>query len=98
MLSEWFSTGSIHMIDRFFGILRSRLRWLRAVSCERMDSDTGGLRRLDRGFTIIELLIVMGIIGTLASIATPRYLIYQEKVKVTIAITDIDFIKRSFKR
>lgn len=46
-------------------------------------------RRLQHGFTLIEILIAMVIIGVLASIAIPSYQDYTEKAKVTIAVAQI---------
>lgn len=46
------------------------------------------------GFTLIELMIVIAIIGTLAAIATPMYLNIMDKVRVTIAISDIKTIEK----
>jgi len=94
MFFVWFSIGPIHMRNRLVETWCSHLSCIGAILNEPIDSDTRGLCRLDRGFTIVELLIIIGIIGTLASIATPRFFIYQEKVKVTIAITDISTIAK----
>jgi len=47
------------------------------------------------GFTLIELMIVVAIIGTLAAIATPMYINIKHKVRVTIAISDIKTIEKS---
>ena len=41
------------------------------------------------GFTIVEILIVVAILGTLASIAVPKYTDYRERIKVAQAVTDI---------
>ncbi len=41
------------------------------------------------GFTVIELLIAIGILGVLASLATAKCSDYRERVRVNQAVTDI---------
>ena len=41
------------------------------------------------GWTIVEMLMVIAIIGVLASVALPKYQDYRERVRVAQAITDI---------
>lgn len=45
------------------------------------------------GLTIIELMLVLGMIGVLAAIAIPIYDSYRERVKQTIAIQDIKILQ-----
>jgi len=48
----------------------------------------------NKGFTLIELFIVIAIIGTLSAIAVPNYLKYRYNSKVVLAITDIRMIEK----
>ena len=48
-----------------------------------------------KGFTLIELMIVVAIIGILAAIAIPNFLNYQKKSKTAEAKTNIGGIKTS---
>lgn len=47
------------------------------------------LDKMQSGLTLIELMIVVAIIGVLASIALPAYQDYTEKAKVNQAVSDI---------
>ncbi|WP_295545395.1 prepilin-type cleavage/methylation domain-containing protein [uncultured Pseudacidovorax sp.] len=49
-------------------------------------------RRRLFGFTIVELMLVIGLVGVLVTIALPRYADYREKMKVADAIRDIGII------
>ncbi len=46
------------------------------------------------GFTLIELMIVIGIIGILAAIAIPQYQTYIGKTQVTRAMGESGYLKR----
>lgn len=47
-----------------------------------------------RGFTLIEVFIVIAIIGTLSAISIPIYLKYKYNAEVVVAITDIRLIEK----
>ncbi len=49
-----------------------------------------------KGFTLLELLVVVAIIGVLAAIAIPAYYSYIDKARVTVAISTLDTIRRDF--
>ena len=46
-------------------------------------------KKIHNGLTLIELMIVIAIIGVIASIALPSYQDYTEKARVTLAVADI---------
>lgn len=52
-------------------------------------------RQAQAGFTLIELMIVVAIIGILAAVAIPAYSDYTAKAKIANAITAVDAVKTS---
>jgi len=42
-----------------------------------------------KGFTMLELLLAMAVVGILAAIALPAYSSYSQRMKVTIAVRDL---------
>ena len=46
------------------------------------------------GFSLVEVMIVIALIGTLVAIAVPNYIAYREKAKIAQAISDIRNIEK----
>ena len=48
----------------------------------------------NKGFTLIEIMIVIAIIGCLSAIALPNYLKYKNNARIAVAVTDIRMIEK----
>ena len=52
-------------------------------------------KRMEKGFTLIELMIVVAIVGILAAVAIPSYQRYTAKSQITVALFEISTAKVS---
>jgi len=67
--------------------------------CEELEMENRDNRNQDGGFTLIELMIVVGIIGILVAIAAPNFSRYQSKARQSeakIALAAIYGAEKSF--
>lgn len=53
------------------------------------------MKRENKGFSLVEIIIVIAIMAVLLAVLTPLYLTYVEKAKNTTAMTDADNVMQA---
>jgi general secretion pathway protein G len=71
------------------------MRRCRLSPCHRRDARAGLPARLEAGFTLLELLVVMVIIGLLAGLVAPQYFNQIGKSNIKIARAQIDSLGKA---
>jgi general secretion pathway protein G len=59
------------------------------------DTAAGNTLRPNNGYTLIEILIVIAIIGVLSAIAVPNYQGYRYKAQVVVAISEMKMMEKA---
>jgi type IV pilus assembly protein PilA len=88
--SPW---AGIHLAYRL--LCQEQHRWVRGVGVSKLIMEIQMKRRIQQGFTLIELMIVVAIVGILAAIALPAYQDYVVRSKMSEATAAIAACKTS---
>jgi general secretion pathway protein G len=80
---DWSREGMLYLIHKGRKALRYCLGKSRRILS----------KKLVGGFTLIELMVVVAILGTITGIAIPAYQTYIEKARVAKAIAEIDMMQ-----
>lgn len=92
MLGNHFEKNFFHASWSFVSHCKRRVQKTALASITKLVSK--GRKEIIAGFTLLELMVVVAILGTIAAIAIPAYSTYINKARITKAIGDIGTLQK----